>query len=286
MSIDKFPIKKFSEQDILDLLPAMKIGVLGTVTPDGLPHVTLITTLMASKPDEVVWGQFMEGTSKKFIRNNPRTGFLIMGLDKSFWTAQAEYTRSAKDGKDYEFYNNTALFRYNSYFGVHTVHYMDLKGQSGKHPLPMNKVVFAAIQTMIAKFLTFGKSKKQVMNQWTQAFFNKIDNLKFLCYVDTNGYPVVLPVIQAQALDPEHICFSFGAFGEELAAIPPFTPVAILSMALSMQDVQVRGTYQGSKKVCGIQTGVLQVDWVYNSMPPKPMQIYPPVPVETITQFE
>ena len=286
MSIDKFPIKKFSEQDIQDLLPAMKIGVLGTVTPDGLPHVTLITTLMASKPDEVVWGQFMEGTSKKFIKTNPKTGFLIMGLDKSFWTGQAEYTRSAKDGKDYEFYNNTALFRYNSYFGVHTVHYMDLKGQSGKHPLPMNKIVFAAIQTMIAKALTFGKSKKQVMNKWTQGFFNKIDNLKFLCYVDANGYPVVLPIIQAQALDPEHICFSFGAFGEELAAIPPFTPVAILSMALSMQDVLVRGTYQGSKKVCGIQTGMLQVDWVYNSMPPKPMQIYPPLPVETITQFD
>jgi hypothetical protein len=285
MNNDRFPIKKFSEQDIKDLLPAMKIGILGTVTPDGLPHVTLITTLMASRPDEVVWGQFMEGTSKKFIHTNPKTGFLIMGLDKSFWTGQAEYTRSASDGKDYDFYNNTPLFRYNSYFGVHTVHYMALKGHSGKHPLPMNQVVLAAIKTMIAKTFAFGKSKKQVLNRWTQAFFNKIDNLKFLCYVDADGYPVVIPVIQAQALDPEHICFSFGAFGEQLAAIPPFTSVAILSMALTMQDVLVRGTYQGSKRIAGIKTGILQVDWVYNSMPPTPRQIYPPVPMETITEF-
>jgi hypothetical protein len=286
MNNEPFPNKTFSQQDILDLMPALKIGILGTVTPEGLPHVTLISTLMASKPDEVVWGQFMEGTSKHFIHTNPRTGFLIMGLDKSFWTGQAQYTRSSQSGKDYDFYNNTPLFRYNSYFGVHTVHYMDLKGQSGKHPLPMNQVVFAAIKTMIAKTLAFGKSKKQVMNRWTQAFFNKIDNLKFLCYVDASGFPVVIPVIQAQALDPEHICFSFGAFGEELAAIPPFTTVAILSMALSMQDVLVRGTYQGSKRIAGIKTGILQVDWVYNSMPPKPQQIYPPVAVETITEFE
>lgn len=286
MNNEPYPYKKFSPQDILDLMPALKIGILGTVTPDGLPHVTLISTLMASKPDEIVWGQFMEGISKKHIHTNPKTGFLIMGLDKNFWTGQAEYTRSSNEGKDYEFYNNTPLFRYNSYFGVHTVHYMDLKGHSGKHPLPMNKVIFAAIQTMIAKTLAFRKSRKQVMNKWTQAFFNKIDNLKFLSYVDTNGYPVVIPVIQAQALDPEHVCFSFGAFGRELEAIPPFTSVAILSMALTMQDVLVRGTYQGSKRIGGIKTGVLQVDWVYNSMPPKPQQIYPPVPVETITEFE
>jgi len=286
MSNDRYPNKQFSEQDITDLLPAMKIGILGTVTPDGLPHVTLITTLMAANPGEVVWGQFMEGVSKKYIKDNPKTGFLIMGLDNSFWTGQAVYTRSDKHGKDYDYYNNQPLFRYNSYFGVHTVHYMDLKGQSGKHPLPMNQVIFAAIQTMIAKAFTFKKSKKPVMNQWTQAFFDKIDNLKFLCYVDAEGYPVVIPVIQAQSLDPEHLCFSFGAFGNDLKAIPPYTSVAILSMAISsMEDVLVRGTYQGSKRVCGIQIGVLEVDWVYNSMPPKPQQIYPPVPLEAITEF-
>ncbi|NMC54793.1 MAG: pyridoxamine 5'-phosphate oxidase family protein, partial [Chloroflexi bacterium] len=39
--------KEFSEQDIKDLLPAMKVGIMGTVTPEGLPHLTLITTLMA-----------------------------------------------------------------------------------------------------------------------------------------------------------------------------------------------------------------------------------------------
>jgi len=286
MDSTRFPHKQFSEQDIQDLLPTMKIGVLGTVTPEGLPHLTLITTLMASAPDQIVWGQFMEGTSKQFIHTNPKTGFLIMGLDKSFWTGQADYTNSAKDGKNYDFYNNTPLFRYNSYFGVHTVHYMGLKGQSGKHPLPMNQMIVAAVKTLIGRSLTFGRSKKAVMNRWTRNFFNKIDNLKFLSYVDAEGYPVIIPVIQAQALDSEHICYSLGAFTDELAAIPAYTPVAVFSMALTMQDVLVRGTYQGIKRLAGFNCGVVQVDWVYNSMPPKPQQIYPEVPIETITNFE
>lgn len=286
METTRFPYNQFSQQDIQDLLPTMKIGVLGTVTPEGLPHLTLITTLMASAPDQVVWGQFMEGSSKSNIRTNPKTGFLIMGLDKSFWTGRTEYTGPAQNGKDYDFYNNTPLFRYNAYFGVHTVHYMDLKGQSGKHPLPMNQVIVAAVKTLIGRTLAFGKSKKQVMNRWTQAFYNKIDNLKFLGYVDAEGYPVIIPLIQAQALDAEHISFSVSAFSQELAAIPAYTPVAVFSMALSMQDVLVRGTYQGTKRLGGFKCGVVQVDWVYNSMPPTPMQIYPEVPIETITNFE
>jgi hypothetical protein len=286
MESSLFPCKEFSEQDIQDLLPTMKIGILGTVTPDGLPHVTLITTLMASSPNELVWGQFMEGNSKQYIRTNPRTGFLIMGLDKSFWIGRADYTHAAKEGKDYDFYNNTPLFRYNSYFGVHTVHYMNLIGHSGKHPLPMNQVIVAAVKTLIGRNLSLGKSKKTVMNAWTQAFFNKIDNLKFLCYVDAEGYPVILPVIQAQALDSEHVCYSLGVFTDELKAIPAYTPMAVFSMALSMQDVLVRGTYQGVKRLGGFNCGVVQVDWVYNSMPPKPQQIYPEIPIETITQFE
>jgi len=75
------------------------------------------------------------------------------------------------------------------------------------------------------------------------------------------------------------------AFSVELAAIPPFTQVAIFSMALSMQDVLVRGTYQGARRLGGVKCGVVQVDWVYNSMPPKPQQIYPEVPIQTITEF-
>lgn len=285
MESKRFPFEQFSQQDITDLLPAMKIGVLGTVTPEGLPHLTLITTLMASSPKEIVWGQFMEGISKSHIHSNPKTGFLIMGLDKSFWVGQADYTRSAQNGKDYDFYNNTPLFRYNSYFGVHTVHYMDLKGHSGKHPLPMNAVIFAAVKTLIGRTLALGKSKKAVMNRWTRDFISKLDNLKFLGYVDADGYPVIIPVIQAQALDSEHVAFSFGAFKEELAAIPPFTPVALFSMALTMQDVLVRGVYQGTRRLGGVKCGAVQVDWVYNSMPPKPQQIYPEVPIQTITEF-
>ncbi len=285
MSNLRYPLKEFSAEDIKGLSATMKVGILGTVTTEGLPHITLITTLMACSPTGMVWGQFMEGVSKQYIRQNPKAGFLIMGLDKNIWRGRADYTHSVREGKDYDFYNNIPLFRYNSYFGVHTVHYMNLVAHDGKHPLPMTRIITAAIKTMIAKFFSAKREKAVVLNPWSMAFYNKIDNLKFLGYIDTDGYPVIIPLIQAQALDREHMIFSFGAYGEELAQIPAYTPVAIFGMALSMEDVLVRGTYQVAKRVAGIKCGVVQLDFVYNPMPPVPSQIYPDIPVQPVVEF-
>jgi len=285
MSNPRYPQTSFSDSDIKDLSATMKVGILGTVTPEGLPHLTLITTLMATSPKEMVWGQFMEGMSKKFIKQNPKTGIMVMGLDKNLWRGCADYTHSAKEGKDFDFYNNTPLFRYNAYFGVHTVHYMDLVGQDGKHPLPMPRIIAAAVKTMIAKTLTPKKEKTVVLNKWSKAFYDKIDNLKFLGYVGADGYPVIIPLIQAQSLDREHMIFSFGAYGDELAQIPAYTSVAVFGMALSMEDVLVRGTYQGVKNVMGMKCGVVQLDYAYNPMPPAPARIFPATKVEEVVEF-
>ena len=285
MSNPRYPQTSFSDSDIKGLSATMKVGILGTVTPEGLPHLTLITTLMATSPKEMVWGQFMEGMSKKFIKQNPKTGFMVMGLDKNLWRGCADYTHSAKEGKDYDFYNNTPLFRYNAYFGVHTVHYMDLVGQDGKHPLPMPRIIAAAVKTMIAKTLTPKKEKAVVLNKWSKAFYDKIDNLKFLGYVGADGYPVIIPLIQAQSLDREHLIFSFGAYGDELAQIPAYTSVAVFGMALSMEDVLVRGTYQGVKNLLGMKCGVVQLDYAYNPMPPAPARIFPATKVEEVVEI-
>ena len=94
------------------------------------------------------------------------------------------------------------MFRYNAYFGIHTVHYMDLIGQTGGAPLPMNTIILAAVKTMLARTLAPTRGGEQPLNPWTQGLFNKLDNLKFLAFIDTDGYPLIIPVIQAQAGRP------------------------------------------------------------------------------------
>ncbi len=275
----------FSAEDIQGTQPAMKIGLLATVTPQGLPHVTLISTLMACGPKQMSFGQFTEGLSKNYILNNPKTGFLIMSMDKDVWRGKATFTHTAREGTEYEQYNNVPMFRYNSYFGIHTVYYLDLVSQTGKAALPMNKIIFAAVQSMLARSLGKKPGKKEVLNNWTRKFLNKLDNLKFLAYVDEDGYPVLIPAIQAQSLDAEHILFSTSVYQDELQAIPNGTSLAVFGMALTMEDVLMRGTYQGMRRVASVKAGVVQVDWVYNSMPPVTGQIYPSIDVRAVTDF-
>ena len=115
--------------------------------------------------------------------------------------------------------------------------------------------------------------------------FNKLDNLKFLAFIDTDGFPFIIPVIQAQADGRHGLIFSTGVFTDELAAIPRGSPVAVLGMALTMEDVLVRGEFEGIRRRAGALTGSVQVDWVYNPMPPTAGQIYPPVSLQAVQEF-
>ena len=286
MSVNRYPNKQFSIEDIEAMKPAMKVGLLATVTPQGYPHLTLISTLMAASAGQVVWGQFMEGRSKEHVGQNGKTAFLVMTLDKMMWRGKADYSHAQRQGTDYDFYNNTPMFRYNSYFGVHTVHYMDLICHSGKQILPMVGVVASAVSTLAARKVFAGRrDAKLVMNNWTRVFIDKIDNLKFISWVAQDGYPVIVPVIQAQTLDDEHILFSNSIYREELAEMPEGGRVVLFDMAMSMEDVLVGGIYQGVRRFGVFPCGVVQVDWVYNAMPPVPMQIYPEMTLTPVKDF-
>jgi hypothetical protein len=124
-----------------------------------------------------------------------------------------------------------------------------------------------------------------VLNRWTLQLLNKLDSLKFLGYLDHDGYPVIVPVIQAQAAGSNEVVFSTGAFGDELSRIKAGATVAIFGMTLDMEDVLMRGSFLGFARSGGIRCGTVVVDWVYNPMPPTPGRIYPPATIEAISHF-
>jgi hypothetical protein len=277
--------KYFSESDIKSFEPEMKVGLLATVNEDGLPHITLLSSLCASSPTELVFGQFSEGLSKVNIRKNPKVGFLILTLDRNTWRGKATFTHTEKSGREFDVFNNMPMFRYNAYFGIHTVYYFDLVEQYGKTPLPMGSIVQAALKTMVAKMFSRKERTKEILNPWTRQLINKISNLKFLAYVGEDGYPVIIPVIQAQTSGAENVIFAASAFKEEIEAIPADKTVAFFCMSFDMEDVLLRGSYKGIQRIGGVQCGNVLVNWVYSPMPPKPQQVYPEIKLEAITTF-
>ncbi len=274
----------FTESDIRSFQPEMKIGLLATVNTDGLPHLTLISSLRANSPTTMTWGQFTEGMSKRYIRENPNVGWLIMSLDKEVWRGKARFTGTSRSGPDYDFYNNQPMFRYNAYFGVHTVYNMDLVEHTGREALPMGRIILGAVGGMAAAGLSGGKKPGPVMNDFTRGMLDKAGNLKFLGVIEEDGFPYIIPVLQAHSVGSDRIVFPLTAYGAELREVRPGA-AAFFSMALSMEDVSMRGEFLGFRRIGGILCGEIRLDWVYNAMPPVQGQVYPPLEVQPVREF-
>jgi hypothetical protein len=47
----------------------------------------------------------------------------------------------------------------------------------------------------------------------------------------------------------------------------------------------LRGKYLGLHRMGGVRAGVVEVEWVYNPMPPVSGQVYPPVELKAVKDF-
>jgi hypothetical protein len=274
----------FETSDLPALEPTTKVGLLATVSPEGLPHVSLITSIQAKTPRQLMWGQFTEGLSKKHVRQNPKTAFLMLTVDRKLWRGKASYTHAVREGDDYVMFNSKPMFRYNAYFGIHTVHYMDLVETGGREALPLANIAAALVATRFAK-AGARTDGAPILTPWGRGLFDGLLSLKFIAWVDADGYPTLTPLLPCQCADRRRLVFSPLAYGDELRTIPAGAPVAIFGMTMQMENILVRGIFSGFRRHRFCELGVVDVDWVYNSMPPKMGQIYPPVPLTAVVNF-
>jgi len=280
-----YNLKEFDKQTIAAFAPAEKIGLVASVNPEGLPHVTLITSIGAANPKQVTLGEFCKGNSKLHIQQNPKIGFLVLSMDRKMWRGHAKWTHLREEGPEYEIYNDLPMFRYNAYFGINTVHYLDLVDAKGPDGLPLPKIILSSLMTKFAKGGAATGNSNRILNVFSEDLFNGLDTLKFIAYIRDDGYPELVPLLQCQAADSRRLAFSTMAYGDELKQIPAGKVVAIFGVTMKMEDVMVRGTFKGMSRVRGIQTGIVDIDWVYNSLPPNHGQIYPPLPLQPVTEW-
>ncbi len=277
--------KSFSDEDIKAFAPSEKVGLVATVDSNGLPHLSLLTSIMTAGPETVVIGEFCRGESKLNMARNNNVAFAVMTMDRKLWRGRARWTRLMKEGPEYEIYNNQPMFRYNTYFGINTVHYLDLIEVSGKSSLPMGSIVKSALLTKLAKKGAAGKKNERALTYFSEELFNRMDSLSFVSYIGADGFPVIVPAIQCQAADAASLAFHPGAFGEELKQIPEGTVVAVWCASMQMENVLTRGIFRGYRRFRGVTLGTVDIDWVYNSMPSNHGQIYPEVPLVAVTEF-
>ncbi len=261
-----------NDEDREVLFRDSKIGLLSTIDDEGMPHITFISSIQPLGSDSLTAGQFCAGLSKKFFRERKNVGFLIFSPAMEIWRGRAVYEQTLCSGPEYELYNKKPMFRYNSYFGFGSIHYFNLFGITAKKKLTMGQIVGGAFKTRLLQPL-HSSSEKEILNDTSKEMFGQIDGLKFISYLDREGFPDIIPVIQAANAGRDRIVFSMSPYGKELAGIPDQADVAVFFVNLKMESVLIKGGYSKIKGI--LPCGLVEIKRVYNSMPPQPQYIYP-----------
>jgi hypothetical protein len=266
--------KEFDDECVKKFESDSKIGILCSVAGDGYPHMSLISSISVKSKTRLMWGQFSRGLFKDYLKDNPKTGFLVISSDQYCWTGKALHTGSVVKGEDYEYFNNKPLFRYNSYFGIGAAHYEDLVDVSAGEKLPLLKIALGACKSALlkgkvkAKEPEAGKMPLYGINLASQA-----GTLKFIAYTDSDGFPRLIPAIQGTAAGANHMVFSGLPYGNMLAEIPDGAKAAVFLANLSLESLLLQGHWRSLGRGKG---GIFEIDKVYNSMLPISGYIYPP----------
>jgi len=277
--------KRFSPDATSALARDAKLGVLATASPEGQPHISLITSMQAKDETTLMWGQFCQGKSKQHVLENPRVGFCVLTPERWWWRGQATWTGRVTEGEDYVMYNNKPLFRYNTYFGINTVHYATLACLSHRQCLSYGAMLPGLAALGLARGAMTTGLDAPILTPYGQTILDAPTTVKFLSFLDPQGHPAVLPLAAAGTADTRRLVWPLLGQPEALQALQGGQSVAVLGVNMQMESVLVRGVYLGSGRRRGVTMAGLDIGWVYNSMPPNHGQIYPPVPLEPVTRF-
>ena len=256
-----------------------KVALLATLDPDGRPHVTLITSLQARTPSTLMFGQFCEGRSKENVRHDPRVGVLVMAQDLRLWRCKARWSGSAQHGDDYELYNKKPMFRYNAYVGIHTIHYFDLVEIGPTERLSAPALALGACKAQCARpFLQAGPAAR-ILSPWAVKHLSRPTTLSFVAYVGPDGFPWLVPLVPCQPAGTTRLALFPAARHAEVLGLEPGTVVACYAINLGMESVLVSGRLVKWRRVLGTRAALIDIDQVYNSMPPQHGVVYPPPPL-------
>jgi hypothetical protein len=257
---------KSISQDARDILiKDSKIGVIATMDNFGYPHLTFITSIQGLGEDKMTFGKFCEGLSKKHIESRPDSRFIAISADMRWLRGSMSYIETKNTGEVFDEYNNKPLFRYNSYFGFSKVYFCDLIDISEIQKLPMPQIAIGGVLSR-AKALVSSKSENNALSVISRQLFGQFDGLKFLCWAEDDKLSGIVPIVQATNAGTDRIAFSGVPYGELITA-PKGAKAAILALNLKMQSVLAKGSLESK--------GLLSIEQVYNSMPPKSRVIYP-----------
>ncbi len=258
--------------------------LIATIDENQYPHLSFITSNIAISPKKIKWGEFVRGKSKGNVVKRPKQGFLYMNINPpfKFLQAKAKFDHDSESGEDAEEFNQMKLFRYNTYMRVYRVFFNKLISARRLRKISILGLAKGAL------FNLFGVGEKtglpeNRLNDVGNRLFSKPFYPKFISYLDpSDGYPVIFPIFQARAVEKKKIVIPFTDFKRDLQEMPERCKVSMFALDFEGLNQMLKGSFTKISE----KKAVVDIDIVYNSMPPIPGRLYPQkAPIEKVENF-
>jgi len=269
---------KTARTDVVELPPAalavykqeQVAKFLATASAQGVPNVALIVSQMPAEPGRVVFGEFMMVKTQANLAENQKVASLAISEKLEMGGFKGDVTGWTRTGPYIDLINSIPFFRYNAYAGIHNVATLDIKEIL---PLPEKLTMVTAGREFMA-IRTRGRIGRGepvggvVTPEPVRDKFNGIMSIKVLAFMDSDGYPNVVPLFGVMFRTPGELRFKVSPYNEVVRGLELPCKVALNVLTLDLMTYQVKGTLLRFDKRVGMETGVVRIEEVYTSMPP------------------
>ena len=269
---------EFSDELIEFTQPDIMVKLVSTIDSRGWPHLTIITSNRAKSRDQIVWGQFFAGTSKEYVQKDPKQGIFYMTTEAPFKFIQvkADFNHTKIEGEDLDYFNQSDFFRYFTYLNIYKVFYNDVVAVTPIRDLPSGSIPRKIVKA-INKEAKTNLEEKRLNVIGYKLFTNKI-GVRAIAYIDpSDGYPIIIPHLQLNAVDHNRLYFPLTTLKEDFLKIPVNSKVAVIGANFDMASQVVKGTFTGIQSVENVEYGLIDIEEIYNSSPPIVGKIYPEI---------
>ncbi|MFX0156134.1 MAG: hypothetical protein ACFE9Q_16560, partial [Candidatus Hodarchaeota archaeon] len=172
--------------------------------------------------------------------------------------------------------NRLDFFRYLTYINVYKVFYNNVVAVTPIRDLPPGGIPRKIIKA-ISKESKTNLDEKRLNVIGYKLFTDKI-GVRAIAYIDpSDGYPIIIPHLQLNAVDHNRLYFPLTALREDFLKIPINSKVAVIGANFDMASQVVKGTFTGIQSIEDIEYGLIDIEEIYNSSPPIIGKIYPEI---------
>jgi len=258
---------------------------IGTIDEDQIPRITIISSLALWDDKTLVFGDVIKGISKVNFKKRPTTFTAI--INNELTTVYATWQSEAIAGEKFELMNNLRTVRYNPTGGFARIHSFKLeKYVCNGWPLDEQEQKRSKEETCQLASKIKCDSDAVALNVFAYRIATSEHSVKMLCYINEEGYPIVIPTSQALPISKNKIVFRTTPLNDDFKKLAPGAKIAIIFYdGINEQGcILVQGVYS-SEYIEGLEMGILDIEKVYCSSGQTPQYIYPMDPLKLHVVF-